>query len=480
MPALPITDSPDISSLDSKITADLCGGNFIVDVTPSVFKSGGAANVQGASVQITNPVGIIIRGYITSGEDIVPPMTGNVTTAIPLVAANYLYGSYEVAVRLTDSLGTQYTVTKTVNICQPDSKDKNKKYGCLNASIQGNCKDGKVVVMLNQVPTYKGTISSSQVNALTVDYPTVSGLDPINTAMGSFSIALFEGEYIVTGTVCAIYNYSDNIVFKIPYHVNCKKNIICSLDECCIQSKRDELNAQLNSDCTDAEKENTSAIILQMTFLVDAAKGAAECGLDPSDYIAQLEKLLGCSCTCNCNPGTPIINNAPVKDFTFTGCGFEQNTTGNTTEIDIHNYAYVIAGDKDGVITSGAPVVDEDTCTVTQTLDISPTALAAVLALSEPALISGLLTQSGTASPTALIHKNSSLATLSYTRTASGDYVLHTSTNLFTATNFEAYTGSTSTASVVDIIYGSANTLLIKVSGGDGTLSNTAFRIYIY
>lgn len=33
MPAVPTTGSPDIVSLDSKLTADLCDGDFYVDVS---------------------------------------------------------------------------------------------------------------------------------------------------------------------------------------------------------------------------------------------------------------------------------------------------------------------------------------------------------------------------------------------------------------------------------------------------------------
>ena len=79
-----ITGSPNITSLDSKIVADLCTGFFYVDVTPSVFLPGGtgtSGGVQGANVKITNPLGIVIKQYSTSGFDINPPMTSRVSFA---------------------------------------------------------------------------------------------------------------------------------------------------------------------------------------------------------------------------------------------------------------------------------------------------------------------------------------------------------------------------------------------------------------
>lgn len=412
-----ITDSPDITSLDAKVVTDLCSGEFVIDVTPSVFLSGGTDRVGGASVEISNPVGVLIRGYITSSYDIVPPMTGSVSVAIPLVASNYLYGIYVINVRLTDSLGSEYIVTKSVNICPPDPNDKTKKYGCINVAISGNCKDGKVVIVLNQPPVYKGKMALSQVNDLTIEFPTGSGLEPLETAMGSFSVALFEGIYKVYGTVCVTYDYGENVYFKIPYHVKCEKNIKCILDECCIQDKLKELNDQLKADCTDTEKEKTSSIILQTLFLYKAAVGAANCGLDPSEFISSLEDLLGCVCTCNCNSGTPIINNNPVTDFVFEGCGFEEDSTGNTKTITLNNYDYQFTAEEGSGITIGTPVVDQETCTVTTQIGLSKTTIGGVIYKS-------VLNQTGTSNPVSSVGINNTARAFLFAYSSVGEYLV--------------------------------------------------------
>ena len=318
----PINNSANISSLDSKIVADLCAGNFYVDVSPSVWIGTGYNNVQGASTQITNPVGIIFKNYPTSGFDILPPMTSVVSTPIPTIAGNYQYGTYTVAVRLTDSNGNYWVITKNVNICPPDSNNKTKSEGCLNASIKGNCQSGKVIIILNQPPTYKGTISTSQTNTLVLQYPTESGLPVFNTTIAAFAVQLFEGQYILTGSICALYNYGDNVFFNIKYKIKCEKIIKCIIDECCVFEKLDELNLQIQTDCTQDQKDKTSSIIVNALWLKNLAELAGNCGNDPSDYISQLEDLLGCTCTCNCNDGTPIIGNVPIsglQDFVYRG-----------------------------------------------------------------------------------------------------------------------------------------------------------------
>lgn len=425
MPALAISGSSNVTSLDSKIVADLCGGNFLVDVTPSVFSAEGISaigGVQGASVRITNPVGVIFKEYPTSGFDIYPPITSIVSVAIPLIAANYQYGTYTIDVRLTDEDGTQYTVTKTVNICPPDSKNKTKKTGCLDATIAGNCKDGKVVVTLDQPPTYKGTLATSQVNALELEYPTASALPVLVTTFGSFSVVLFEGQYLLTGTACVLYTYTDNVYFKVQYKVKCSKIIKCIIDECCVFAKLEELNLKLKTDCTAEEKANTSLIALDAIRLLKMAQLAADCGEDPSDIVAELEDLLGCQCTCNCNEGTPIINNAPVTDFVFTGCGFSENTIGLTKTITLYNYGYktVLAEGSDSGITLSAPVLDSANCQYIQTLNYTAPVIPTAIVTFK---YRGIITQTSTGVPTATIDSTNNTVTVAWTRVGVGSYV---------------------------------------------------------
>lgn len=422
MPATNITTSPNITSLDSRIEANLCTGFFYVDVTPSVFLPGGTSTsggVQGATVRITNPLGIVIKQYSTSGFDIYPPMDSRVSVLIPKTAGNYVYGTYTFDVKLTDDDGTEYTVTKTVNLCPPDPNNKNKKDGCLNAKIYGNCKDGKVVILLDQPPNYKGKMFSSQVIDMDLQYPTSSGLptrEGIN--IPSFSVILYEGEYILTGTTCVYYSYGDNVFYNINYKINCKKNIKCIIDLCCVQAKWEELSARLDSDCTIEEKQETMGIIVESQFYVNAAQGAANCGGDPSSWIEKLELLLGCVCTCNCNEGTPIIDNTPAKDFLIEGCNIEKTTEGLTDHYTINNYSYkvVLAEGSDAGLTLSEPELNADNCEYVQTLNYTAPGEGSV-----DFIYRALLSQSGTGNPTAIPDSRNTV-TIAWTRVSAGVY----------------------------------------------------------
>lgn len=376
----PTTGSVNIATLDSHIIADLCAGIFYTDLSPSVFIGTGSNNILGASLKVTNPYGVVIKNFPTSGYDIYPPLTDVIELTVPTQVNNYQYGSYVFEVQLTDADSTVYTLTKTVSICAPDAKNKTRKYGTLSATIDGNCKDGKVSISADTVPTYKGKISDSQVNDFSLEYPTGSGLAKLeDISIDSFTATLFEGVYKFEGTICADYNLGDNVYVKVNYRIKREKNIRCLLDESCIYAKLAQLNTQVQSDCTDAEKIETQSIIINTLRLVKTIEIAGNAGFDASDYIDELESLLGCVCTCNCADGTPIINNSPSGDFLIEGCNVIKTIVDLTTHYQIDNYEYIIeVTDNGGALTITAPELinnDEDLpCTKRQiiTFNIAP------------------------------------------------------------------------------------------------------------
>jgi hypothetical protein len=230
MPGTVITTSPDIALLDSRIVANLCTGYFLIDLTPSVYIASGKTLVLGANVQISNTYGVIVKPYGTSYE-IAPAlsmgMDGVVSFAIPTMASNYQYGKYTITVELFDQNNTRYTVTKTISLCEPDKNNKTRSYGTLSAKLTGSCTDGKVYVIVDTPPNYNGRQYESRSLDLELDYPTASGVDPLETSIGSFSVQLYEGVYKLSGTDCVTYNFGDNLFVKVNYKINLEKNIRC-------------------------------------------------------------------------------------------------------------------------------------------------------------------------------------------------------------------------------------------------------------
>lgn len=373
MPGTIITTSTNIAVLDLRVIGDLCQGKFCADITPSVWIASGKDNVQGAKFKIVDPYGVVVRDY-PSTFDIAPAFSGGmdaqICADIPTMAGTYKFGKYTVSAELTDQDGTKYYVTKTVTICAPDATNKNRNYGSLSARMTGSCKDGKLYVITDTVPNYNGKASESQTNTFTLLYPTASGLDPLNTSIGSFSVQIYEGVYNFSGEICATYNFGDNVFVKVKYKVKKEKNVRCLIDECCVFLKLEELNLKLKTNCTDKEKEEASNIILEALNYLKTIELAAACGSDPTPYIEDLEKLLGCVCTCNCAEGTPIINTSPSKDFLIQGCNVQKVTVGLTDTYTIENYEYVVGVvDNGGILVVSAAVLNG--CVKTQTITFS-------------------------------------------------------------------------------------------------------------
>lgn len=356
-----ITTSPNIATLDFRLYADQCNGNFLIDLSPSVWIASGEENVLGAKVKLTNPYGVVVRDY-PDNYDVTPAFSGGMdavtSISIPTQAGTYQYGKYTISVQLTDADGTIYEVTKVISICAPTTADKGKKYGNLGAKLTGVCNQGKVYVLVDEVPTYKGLIAESTSQSFTLDYPTGSGLSPIaDTPQGSFSVQLFEGVYKIVGSVCATYNYGDNVYAKVSYQVNYSKSIICSLDESCVYVGLAALYEKLNSDCSEEEKKDTQNRIERTAILRQLIDSGIQAGEDVSDYILDLEDVLGQTCSCDFNNGTPIVNNDPTDDVLIQGCNVEKEVVGLTTVYTINNYSYYATYTQNGGILTITDVV---------------------------------------------------------------------------------------------------------------------------
>ena len=369
-----ITNSPNLTSLGLKIIADVCLGKFYIDTTPSVWITNnsaspafnGALNVLGVKVQITNPYGVIIKSY-GSSYDIAPPMTSVYEGTIPTQAGTTQYGTYTVSLELTDSGGTtKYYVSKTINVC---TYDKNQNPCDDRLRLVASCKNGTLTVYVSEPPLFKGVYAQSKTQSWTVEYPTSSGHANTVSAYGYFSVQLFEGVYNVSGSVCAMYNLGDSVYIRLPYTVSLDKNVKCLLDYTCIYPRIKQLNDKIDSDCSQADKDANASTVLDALRLIKSAELANDAGEDASDYIEDLEVLLGCKCTCDCS-GSPIVNGAPSTNMAITGCNVIKTTVGLTDIYTINNYEYIVeVNDTLGILTLSAPAITN--CIKTQTLSVS-------------------------------------------------------------------------------------------------------------
>lgn len=368
MPSTKTTGSPNIAILDSKIITDLCAGKFFIDVTPSTFIGAGANNVLGVRIKVENPYHVMLKDYSVA-YDIPSPLTSVYSFNIPTQAGAYQYGVFTITAQITDANGAIWEVSKDVTICEPNPLNKRSKTGIIYAKLSGLCNQGKMRVAIDNPPTYKGLISQSQESDYILKFPAGSGVvDKTGISASSFSVNLFDGTYILSGDMCALYIDKDNVSYKVKYLLNIQKDIRCSIDECCIFQKLSELNKKVLSDCTNVEKEQTASIILDVLRLLETAKLASGCGEDASEYITQLEEILQCRCTVAAQAGVPLYNNAPTGDWVIEGCNVEKEIVGLTTIYRIDNFEYIIdVTPNGGALVSSVPQLGEN-CTKTQVL----------------------------------------------------------------------------------------------------------------
>jgi hypothetical protein len=342
MAAKTITTSTNISVLDSKIIANLCSGQFTIDATPSVFIGGGASNILGYKVKITNPYGVVIKDFGTS-YDFDGVSAQNYTTNIPTQGGKIQYGNYTIELQVTDADSTTYSVTKSVNVCTYNS-DTNP---CDDrVTMTANCKNGKLNIAVSDPPTFKGVYFQSVVQSWTLSYPPASGVASLTTTYGRFSVQLYEGMYRLTGTVCATYNMGDNVYLSLGYTGIFEKNVKCNIDYSCVYPRLAQLNEKLNADCSEAEKNETSSIILQSLWLLKAAEIANDAGEDNTVFLVDLEKLLGCQCRCDCS-ALPVLNGSPSTNVLIEGCNVASEEVGLTTVYTINNYSYLLTVDEE-------------------------------------------------------------------------------------------------------------------------------------
>lgn len=386
MAQISVPNSPDITVLDFKLTGDLCGGNFLVDLSPSIFIGTGAQTALGAKVKITNPFDVEVKPYGVPYDILKTGTPASLLNSIysfpiPKINTNYQYGLYVVQVEFTDSLSKKYYVTHNLGICEPNPKDKTKKKGTINAQLIGNCVNGALTVLIDEPPVYKGKAFESKIQTSTLTYPTGAITEPLVTTLSAFSVPLYEGVHLLKSELCVTYNLGENNYVKVPYTVKCEKNILCTVDLCCIYDKLAEINLQLGDNCSASQKDNLIDVTFDALRLLKTIELGASCGEDISEYIEQLEVLLKCKCSCFANEGTPVVNNNPTfRNFTINGCNVVKSVLNNglTDNYQIENYAYeVITNPSKSFITIGAPILTG--CVKVQQLDFNISGLYTAL-----------------------------------------------------------------------------------------------------
>lgn len=363
-----ITDSTKISILDSKIVFDQNTGLIYVDLTPSVWIGSGASSVLGAKVKILTPTGSILKDY-GSGYDVVSPMTSIFSVAYPKSLGRYMTGTFRIFVKLYDGTNV-YELEKTRLVC--DIKTES-----ISGYIKADCSAGKALASVYATPAYQGLLAESNVYALKYYYPSESEVAPETMTIPTFEITSYAGENKLLGSVVGTYNFGENVFVKIKYSVSIVKKIRCSFNLCGAFKCLEALYIQRDS-CSGAQQAEANEKINQATFLITiiTVGQQATCDEDVSDYIEQLEQLLGCDCGCEIGEG---FNRTPIESFQINGCnvGYSKNGLTNSWTIDNYGYEILLNGGNTSYFSITTPSLTS--CVKYQTMNFNLTELAKAL-----------------------------------------------------------------------------------------------------
>jgi len=355
MPALPITTSPDITSLNFGILYDISAGTPSITLTNlSVGNPSGSTRLNNCTwwYKIYSPNGVAIH----EGSESTPDVDNNTWSTLTIPAGSWPtpfgippYGQvefscavpYVATLFVKDGVGNIYsTAPKSTLLCRPNGNtDKTKgNFGAAEVGMQTQCAQAKIYSSDTTNYTYQGIIGSSQASTWTLAYPMDADgnlPDPVvvlNKPTVIFPVGYSsEGYQLYLNTFCT-YNTGDNGAVKIQYKFKEVFSVFCNVDLCAIQCEIDKLYAQLSPKCGTVTNPELQDRLFRIGVLMDKClTGIAQplCGIDVPATIQEIKRI-GCfDCDCMCGTGGGIN---PVGNTTGI-ITFDTETVGDITAV---------------------------------------------------------------------------------------------------------------------------------------------------
>lgn len=351
MPALAITDSPNISSLDFAAEFDIPNLTLTVNLVPSVWIGTGYNNVLGAKFTVTSPFGLVLPNPTAATYDITPPnlnTTDEVAFTLPQSFSAVEWGVYKIKVVLTDADGDTYEWTKPLDVCRPKQTglEVNTSNASMNLKLDIKIRDGIGIAYDNTVYSYKSVEPTAKVYANSIYFDSTLGLSAITSAVQPpIQFNLYTGKITYKATDTVTYATGDNFTVILKYVGSVSKEV-STIDFCkayCCLADKTELaksyagtnkEVQLKN-----EVEQAAVLLLRMELGID-------CGFDVSGLIEEFFTLTGCDCSCDCNGAVSpspasITANAVVVQGTGNNT-VSQSTAGVTTTFVVNGKTYSI------------------------------------------------------------------------------------------------------------------------------------------
>lgn len=359
MPALPITTSPDISSLDFSILYDISGPIPAITLTNnSVGVPSGTTRLNLCTwwYVITTPSGAVIHDGSETSPDV--PAANWTTLAITPYSWPTIFGNppcgqvefscsvpYITTLYVKDSASNIFSVSKVTTICRPNGSVPATcgSFGVSNVGVQVKCNAATIYCSDTTNYAYQSQLAPAvQSNAWTLVYPLdANGNQPsnktaANTPYVNFPVGYSGEGYKLYLSTYGAYNMGDRVTIKIQYKGTSTFSVLCNVDFCKLQCKIRKYYELSKKSCGTLEDPALTANITRMNLLLGSAiVGVMQplCGIDVPAIIAEIEALGDFdNCDCGCGDGINISN--PTGIASGGGCcpisvNVIDNATGN-------------------------------------------------------------------------------------------------------------------------------------------------------
>lgn len=338
------------SSYDFHLQFDLDNGNIVI--TDDSVITGNANLIQGENYKIVQPDNETLyenTSWVT--PSIPPPLSASLTVALPTFANAIMWGNYTVTGTIKDEDGTTTTLVKTFNLCQPKSCNcaANSTSSCAEVQVKFDCPQSTLFVWNTTAYIYKG-VEGVPTYSMTVTPPVNSGLSPVTVAAPTYTkTSIYNGIWNIAINDTVTFDMGNNIEVVILFETDINKTASCNYSLCEVECAFEEYLADYDAvKGTGSQRERTlAANLLQISLLLWKAQLGMQCGEDITDTIAEIEKITGKSCSCDCGTAVPATGVNSVYNVLVQADGGDivvtQTTSGSNYIFKVKDKTYVIA-----------------------------------------------------------------------------------------------------------------------------------------
>jgi hypothetical protein len=330
MPVKTILNSTKIQVLGYAAHFNLPIGKLLVDLSPSVWKTGGAASVVGASLIIVSPSGNVLSNG--SSNVFAPPMNNTVQFDLPVFNNIFEWGVYQFRIALDEGGGNSQTIEGTFDLCAP--KDVNSREGEVCIDEQQDCDDGVLRLYAGGMK-YKGYASASWNDDYIFYYPQSAGVASEHIIHFPIELNLITGTNSIIGTSVGRFDLPDNYSVTINYTGKSEIDVFCAFpcDAWCSYENlvQSVLDAEIGSDLHRLRYDHLENVEHYVSLIMFGHK----CGRNTAKWTAALLQLLGIKDKCAAVViGTTTTTTTLATTTTTTTAGTTTTTTapqGTTT-----------------------------------------------------------------------------------------------------------------------------------------------------